>query len=347
MAVKEILEKIKTLDLKDLNIQEPTSIVKDLKVSGDIINLKLAVPESVKEQVKSRFENLIKETNQNLKPNIEFVEGEPKKNPFEQPVFSKRSIKGVKRIIPVASGKGGVGKSTVATNLAMALSKLGRSVGLLDADIYGPSVPTMLGTKGARLTANVFNKIIPIEKYGIKMISMGFLLPSEDTPVIWRGPILMQALNQFLFDVDWGPLDYLILDLPPGTGDVQLSLAQNTAIDGAVVVTTPQDVALADVKKAVSMFREVNIPILGVVENMAYFVCPETGKEYRIFGESKVPQFVQTYNLKLLGSIPIEPDVTKYADEGMPIVEASPESRTAKAFMGIAKIIDSIYQGGK
>jgi ATPases involved in chromosome partitioning len=216
MAVKEILEKIKTLDLKDLNIQEPTSIVKDLKVSGDIINLKLAVPEPVKEQVKSRFENLIKETNQNLKPNIEFVEGEPKKNPFEQPVFSKRSIKGVKRIIPVASGKGGVGKSTVATNLAMALSKLGRSVGLLDADIYGPSVPTMLGTKGARLTANVFNKIIPIEKYGVKMISMGFLLPSEDTPVIWRGPILMQALNQFLFDVDWGPLDYLILDLPPG-----------------------------------------------------------------------------------------------------------------------------------
>lgn len=347
MAVKEILEKIKTLDLKDLNIQEPTSIVKDLKVSGDIISLKLAVPEPVKEQVKNRFENLIKETNQNLKPNIEFVEGEPKKNPFEQPVFSKRSIKGVKRIIPVASGKGGVGKSTVATNLAMALSKLGRSVGLLDADIYGPSVPTMLGTKGARLTANVFNKIIPIEKYGVKMISMGFLLPSEDTPVIWRGPILMQALNQFLFDVDWGPLDYLILDLPPGTGDVQLSLAQNTAIDGAVVVTTPQDVALVDVKKAVSMFREVNIPILGVVENMAYFVCPETGKEYRIFGDSKVPQFVQTYNLKLLGSIPIEPDVTKYADEGLPIVEASPESRTAKAFMGIAKIVDSIYQGGK
>lgn len=347
MAVKEILEKIKTLDLKDLNIQEPTSIVKDLKVSGDIISLKLAVPEPVREQVKNRFENLIKETNQNLKPNIEFVEGEPKKNPFEQPVFSKRSIKGVKRIIPVASGKGGVGKSTVATNLAMALSKLGRSVGLLDADIYGPSVPTMLGTKGARLTANVFNKIIPIEKYGVKMISMGFLLPSEDTPVIWRGPILMQALNQFLFDVDWGPLDYLILDLPPGTGDVQLSLAQNTAIDGAVVVTTPQDVALVDVKKAVSMFREVNIPILGVVENMAYFVCPETGKEYRIFGDSKVPQFVQTYNLKLLGSIPIEPDVTKYADEGLPIVEASPESRTAKAFMGIAKIVDSIYQGGK
>ncbi|MGC8650533.1 MAG: Mrp/NBP35 family ATP-binding protein [Hydrogenobaculum sp.] len=347
MAVKEILEKIKTLDLKDLNIQEPASIVKDLKVTGDVINLKLAVPEPVKEQVKNRFESLIKETNQNLKPNIEFVEGEPKKNPFEQPVFSKRSIKGVKRIIPVASGKGGVGKSTVATNLAMALSKLGRSVGLLDADIYGPSVPTMLGTKGARLTANVFNKIIPIEKYGVKMISMGFLLPSEDTPVIWRGPILMQALNQFLFDVDWGPLDYLILDLPPGTGDVQLSLAQNTAIDGAVVVTTPQDVALVDVKKAVSMFREVNIPILGVVENMAYFVCPETGKEYRIFGESKVPQFVQTYNLKLLGSIPIEPDVTKYADEGMPIVEASPESRTAKAFMGIAKIVDSIYQGGK
>ena len=263
MAVKEILEKIKNLDLKDLNIQEPTSIVKDLKVSEGVINLKLAVPDEVKEQVKSRIENIIKQTDQNLRPNIEFVKEEPKKNPFEQPVISKRSIKGIKRIIPVASGKGGVGKSTVATNLAIALGKLGKSVGLLDADIYGPSVPTMLGTKGARLSANVFNKIIPIENHGIKMISMGFLLPSEDTPVIWRGPILMQALNQFLFDVDWGPLDYLILDLPPGTGDVQLSLAQNTAIDGAVIVTTPQDVALVDAKKAVSMFREVQIPIIG------------------------------------------------------------------------------------
>ncbi len=342
MAVKEILEKIKTLDLKDLKIQDPISIIKDLKLSGDTLNLKVSASTDVRDKLKERLEHIVREANQNLKPSIEFVE-EQKKNPFEQPVFSKKSIKGVKRIIPVASGKGGVGKSTVATNLAMALSKTGRSVGLLDADIYGPSVPTMLGTKGARLTANVFNKLIPIEKYGIKMISMGFLLPSEDTPVIWRGPILMQALNQFLFDVDWGELDYLILDLPPGTGDVQLSLAQNTAIDGAVVVTTPQDVALIDVKKAVSMFREVGIPILGVVENMAYFVCPETGKEYYIFGDSKVPQFAGIYSLKLLGSIPIEPEVTKYADEGIPIVEAMPESRTAKAFLGIAKIIDSIY----
>lgn len=343
MAVKEVLEKLKTIDFKDLNINDPTSILKDLKVNADSINFKVQANPDVREEIKRRLENAVKEVNQNLKPVVEFVDEAPKKNPFEQPVFSKRSIKGVKRIIPVASGKGGVGKSTVATNIAIALSKLGFKVGLLDADIYGPSVPTMLGTKGARLTANMFNKIIPIEKYGMKMISMGFLLPSEDTPVIWRGPILMQALNQFLFDVDWGELDYLILDLPPGTGDVQLSLAQNTAIDGAVVVTTPQDVALVDVKKAVSMFREVNIPVLGVVENMAYFVCPETNKEYKIFGESKVPQFIQTYNLKLLGSIPIEPDLTKYADEGVPILEAMPESRTAKAFMGIAKIISSIY----
>ncbi len=343
MAVKEVLEKLKTIDFKDLNIEDSTSILKDLKVNDSNINLKVVVSPGLREEVKKRIENAIKQTNPNLNPVIEFIDEAPKKNPFEQPVFSKRSIKGVKRIIPIASGKGGVGKSTVATNIAIALAKLGFKVGLLDADIYGPSIPTMLGTKGARLTANVFNKIIPIEKYGVKMISMGFLLPSEDTPVIWRGPILMQALNQFLFDVDWGELDYLILDLPPGTGDVQLSLAQNTAIDGAIVVTTPQDVALVDVKKAVSMFREVNIPILGVVENMAYFVCPETDKEYKIFGESKVPQFIQAYNLKLLGSIPIEPDLTKYADEGMPIVEAMPESRTAKAFIGIAKIINSIY----
>ena len=227
----------------------------------------------------------------------------------------------------------------MAVNLAAALKKMGYDVGYLDADMYGPSGPTMLGAKDKQVMARPDNKLIPPVAHGIKMMSIGLLLPSEDTPVIWRGPVLFKALNQFLFDIDWGEegLDFLIIDLPPGTGDVQITLGQTAEIDGAVIVTTPQDVALVDVKKGIQMFNEVQIQVLGVVENMSYFVCPDNNKKYEIFGKSKTEELAKTYGTELLGKIPIEPKVAEFSDLGIPIVLAKEDSNSAKAFMEIAQ----------
>lgn len=238
----------------------------------------------------------------------------------------KRKIPGIKRVILVGSGKGGVGKSTVAANLAVALKKAGYKVGLLDADIYGPSVPTILGLKNAVVSVNDNQKILPVEKNGLKVLSIGFMLPNEETPVIWRGALLMKAIQQFMFDVDWGELDYLVVDLPPGTGDVQLTLAQNLILDGAIVVTTPQDVALADVKKAVAMFEELGVPVLGLVENMAYFVCPNCGERSYIFGKGRVEEYAKRKGLEILAQIPTEPSVSEASDRGEPVVEADRKS---------------------
>jgi ATP-binding protein involved in chromosome partitioning len=250
----------------------------------------------------------------------------------------KRKLPGVKRVILVGSGKGGVGKSTVAANLAVALKKLGYRVGLLDADIYGPSIPTILGLKNAVVTVNDNKMIVPVEREGMKVLSIGLMLPSEDTPVIWRGALLMKAVQQFLFEVDWGELDYLVVDLPPGTGDVQLTIAQNIVVDGSVVVSTPQDVALADVKKAVAMFQELGIPITGLVENMAYFVCPHCGKRSDIFGGSeRLERYAAEKGFEILAKVPIEPLVSELSDQGKPVVVAAPESETAAAFMEMAK----------
>jgi len=254
----------------------------------------------------------------------------------------KRRIPGIKRVILVGSGKGGVGKSTVAANLAVALAKEGYKVGLLDADVYGPSVPTIMGLKNAVVTVGENQRIIPVEREGIKVLSIGLMLPNEDTPVIWRGPLLMKAIQQFLFEVDWGNLDYLVIDLPPGTGDVQLTLAQNILVDGAIVVTTPQDVALADVRKAVSMFRELGIPVLGLVENMAYFVCPHCGEKSYIFGKGRVEEYAKSKGLEILTKIPIEPVVSEASDKGEPVVISHPESLTAKAFRDLAKKVSSL-----
>ena len=253
----------------------------------------------------------------------------------------KRKIPGVKRVVLVGSGKGGVGKSTVAANLAVALKEKGFKVGLLDADIYGPSVPTILGLKNAVVTVGDNQKIIPVEKEGLKVISIGLMLPSEETPVIWRGALLMKAIQQFIFDVDWGELDYLVVDLPPGTGDVQLTLAQNLVIDGALVVTTPQDVALSDVKKAVAMFEELGIPLLGLVENMAYYVCPKCGEKGYIFGKGRVENYANQKGLEILVKIPIEPQVSSSSDRGEPVIKAYPETETAKAFKLLAERVSS------
>lgn len=239
------------------------------------------------------------------------------------------SIPGVKRIIAVGSGKGGVGKSTVSSNLAIALSKKGLKVGLLDCDLYGPSVPLMMGVPHYQPNADDQDRIIPIEAHGLKLMSMGFLL-SDNSPVIVRGPLANRYTQQFLMQVAWGELDVLVLDLPPGTGDIQLTIVQTVNLDGAVIVTTPQEVAMIDARKAVSMFAKVNVPILGFVENMSYFEC-DHGKQYRIFGEGGVAKECTRLKVPLLGEIPLEPLVGKRCDEGQPAALLAPEKSKASA----------------
>ena len=225
------------------------------------------------------------------------------------PTPERHPIPGVKNLIAVASGKGGVGKTTVAVNLSLALAKLGYQVGLLDADVYGPNVPIMLGTT-AEPMATAQQRIIPVEAQGVKVISMGLLNPG-DKPVIWRGPMLHSVITQFLRSVEWGQLDYLIIDLPPGTGDVQLTLIQTVAVSGAVVVTTPSTVALADVRKAIEMFRQVNVEVLGVVENMSTFRCPHCGQGVDIFGHGEGSKTALAYSVPVLGEIEIDPRIRR------------------------------------
>lgn len=248
----------------------------------------------------------------------------------------KVRIDGTRHIVAVASGKGGVGKSTVAANLAVGLGRLGYTVGLLDADIYGPSVPMMFGTGDERPRGAGGQNFFPIEKYGIKLTSMGFFL-GEKSPVIWRGPMVMGAIRQFLKDVLWGTLDFLVVDLPPGTGDAQLTLAQQVALDGAVIVTTPQDVAVADALRAVRMLRQVHCPLLGAVENMSYFTCPDCGDEDEIFGHGGGAKLASDEGMELLARLPLFAEVRASGDEGMPITLALPEHPASQAFMGLAR----------
>ena len=249
--------------------------------------------------------------------------------------LGKSSIPGVKKIIAIASGKGGVGKSTVASNLAVALSKSGLRVGLCDCDLYGPSIAHMFGTD-ERPYQNEEQQIVPIERHGLQLISMGFLL-DDTSAVIVRGPIATRYIQQFLRQVAWKDLDVLVLDLPPGTGDIQLTIVQTVAVDGAVIVTTPQEVALIDARKAVSMFQKVNVPILGIVENMSYFLCPGDGKEYHIFGKGGGEHEAKRLGVPLLGQIPIEMPVRECGDQGHPIALDEPGSSVAsKVFHEIA-----------
>ncbi len=254
----------------------------------------------------------------------------PAKNPAE----GKRPIPGVRNVVAVASGKGGVGKSTISANLAVALARTGARVGLLDADIYGPSVPTLFRLKGHRLTGED-GMIVPAEAHGLKIVSIGFLL-EDDSPIIWRGPMLMKALEQFLHGTMWGELDYLVIDLPPGTGDVQISLVQMTPVGGAVVVTTPQDLALIDVKKAVRMFEKVGVPVLGVVENMSYFLCPHCAGRSEIFGHGGARKACGEMGLRFLGEVPLEMALREASDAGEPLVATAPDAPAARAIAGAA-----------
>jgi ATP-binding protein involved in chromosome partitioning len=244
-------------------------------------------------------------------------------------------IAGVKNLVAVASGKGGVGKTTVAVNLAIALKTLGFTVGLLDADVYGPNVPVMLGTN-EQPRALDDKTIIPVEAYGVKMISMGLLNPG-DKPLVWRGPMLHSVMQQFLRSVQWGALDYLIVDLPPGTGDVQLSLIQSVSVTGAVVVTTPSIVALADVRKAVEMFRQVNVEILGVVENMSYFNCPHCNGRIDVFGHGEGQHMAKNFGVPFLGEIEIDPQIRIGGDTGKPVASLGEDAPGGKSVYAVAR----------
>lgn len=242
-------------------------------------------------------------------------------------------LPGVSNIIAVGSGKGGVGKTTLAVNLAIAVARLGNKVGLLDADVYGPNVPLMVGSSESPMVAGE-NRILPPERYGMKVISVGLLSPG-DAPLVWRGPMLHSVIKQFLGQVEWGELDYLIVDLPPGTGDVVISLTQTVPLTGAVIVTTPSDVALQDARKAIEMFRQVKVDILGIVENMSYFVCPHCGHEIDVFSKGGGQRTAEQFGVPFLGSIELDPDIRKAGDSGHPIVldgDQSPHAKSMFAF---------------
>ncbi len=253
------------------------------------------------------------------------------------------AIPGVKHMIAVASGKGGVGKSTTAVNIALGLQALGRKVGILDADIYGPSQPRLLGLKGRPQVVSG-TAMRPMEAYGLKAISMGMMV-DEDTPIVWRGPMVVQALNQMMRDVVWGELDALIVDMPPGTGDVQLSMAQQAPLSGAIIVSTPQDLALIDARKGLNMFKKVDVPVLGIIENMSYFLCPKCGERSDIFGHGGAEAEAKRLGVPFLGAVPLHMEIRTRSDAGQPVVAAAPDSENARIFREIAEKAWSVLIG--
>jgi ATP-binding protein involved in chromosome partitioning len=316
-----ILNSIKKFEIKSNNLSVDISIT--LPASADCKQLQSKFAEALKKE----FTDLNK-----IDINIDA------KVTTHQDSSKNAILPGVKNTIAVASGKGGVGKSTVAVNLAVALAKDGVSVGLIDADVYGPSIPLMLGLneKSKIYQDQKSMKMIPLTNYGIKVISIG-LLTDDKAPVIWRGPMASGAVKQFMTDVDWGELDYLFFDLPPGTGDIQLTLVQTIPLTGAVIVTTPQEVSLIDARKALKMFTRVNVPILGVIENMSYFIAPDTGKKYDIFGTGGGSKMAVELDAPFLGGIPIDPRIRIGGDNGIPVLYDTPDSEYAAVFIQLSR----------
>jgi ATP-binding protein involved in chromosome partitioning len=254
-----------------------------------------------------------------------------------QTLGGKPGLPGIRSVIAVASGKGGVGKSTTSVNLALALARLGQRVGLLDADIYGPSQPRMLGITGKPRSPDG-KKLLPMENYGVRVMSMGFLV-DEDAPMIWRGPMVQSAIQQMLGDVAWGELDYLVVDLPPGTGDAQLTMAQRVPLAGALIVSTPQDIALLDARKALNMFRKVDVPVLGIIENMSYFVCPHCGGRAEIFSHGGARRTAEKFGVDFLGEIPLDLLIREETDAGRPPVVSHPDGPQARPYLEVAEAV--------
>lgn len=307
-------------------------MIKDVKVNGGKVSfsVELTTPAC---PLKNKIKHDCNEAVSRI-PGVTDIEiNMTAKTPQQRGVPEKEPIVGVKNIFAVSSGKGGVGKSTVAVNLALALQQSGAKVGLLDADAYGPNVPQMLGLNDPPESDG--ERIYPPQKNGVKMMSVGLIAPG-DQPVIWRGPMLHSVLMQFLRQVSWGELDYLVVDMPPGTGDAQLSLTQLVPLAGAVMVTTPQGVSQSDVSRAIMMFKKVNVPVLGIVENMAYFHCPDNDKKYEIFGNGGGEKLARDYQIPFLGKIPIDPRVALGGDNGKPVVVDAPGTPIAQTFVEIA-----------
>ncbi len=335
---KSILDALRTVKDPDLRKDIVSlNFIKNLKIDGGRVSftLELTTPACpVKEQMEQWARDAVLKVRGVREVDIQMTSAVPRGTAGA----GKQAIDGVKNIIAVGSGKGGVGKTTVTVNLAVALAQSGAAVGLMDADIYGPNVPLMMGIEGRPYAVD--NRIQTLSNYGVRVMSMGFLT-SDDTPLIWRGPMLHNVIQQFLRQVDWGQLDYLLIDLPPGTGDVQLSLTQTVPLMGAIVVSTPQDVALQDARKAILMFRQVRVEVLGIVENMSYFQCPKCNERTHIFSHGGGSTTAADFGVPFLGEVPLNTSLREGGDAGKPIVAADPRSPVAQAFVEIAEKVAS------
>jgi ATP-binding protein involved in chromosome partitioning len=314
-------------------------LVKNIAINGGAVTVSLQLSggnAEVARQIQTETETVLRAVKGVEKLQVEMMipAVAPASMPAAGGAGQKNSVPGIRRLVAVASGKGGVGKSTVSVNLACALRHLGAEVGLLDCDIYGPSIPLMMGAR-EKPTVNAAEKLVPPASHGVKLMSMGFLI-EDNAPVIWRGPMIMKAIQQFIGDVDWGVLDYLLMDLPPGTGDAQLSLCQTVPLDGGVIVTTPQEASLGVVRKGIAMFEKLNVPILGLVENMSYFTAPN-GQRVEIFGHGGGRKEAESRNVPFLGEVPIFVEIREGGDAGLPVVVADAQSAPAQAFINIAR----------
>ncbi|MEO0138463.1 MAG: Mrp/NBP35 family ATP-binding protein [candidate division WOR-3 bacterium] len=345
MTSKKALDILRAIEINGKNLVSG-GFLGNLTVEGGRVEVVLNIPEDMEDKaldlqdkvrdelLKGGFQEVV------IKTKLKKTPPPPKVQP--QAPFKKGEIPGVKNIIAVASGKGGVGKSTFAVNLAYAFKRLGYKVGLFDADIYGPTITVMLGLKEERMrVAPDKNKFLPPERFGVKVVSFGILV-DEKTPILWRGAMFHKAYEELMLQTDWGELDFLVVDLPPGTGDAQLSLAQLFDVKGVLMITTPQLVAIADVLRAINGFEKLEVKVLGIVENMAYFVCPDSGKKYYIFGQGGGKRLSEITGVPLLASIPIDEYISTSGDNGIPVVEAYPDAPSSKS---IIKVAESIIKG--